>query len=173
MSVWQKMFSTAISNSNTKNHSVLDLCIGDTVTHDLMDYLVVGQINYYDEDSGLTWIDYELEGDGYTWLVFEKDLDLVAIYKPADLDLSGKPPQEIKYQGLVYSLCESGRAEISMVNGEPADDKRGLIKYWQYQDRTGGYMLCLEDSGGKLKMSCGYCIRPDEIRLMRKLRAIY
>lgn len=171
MSLWQRIFSTEIDDSPLKDRSVLDLRIGDTVSHDLMDYLVVGQVTYCN-NSGYTWTDYQLEGDGDTWLVFEKDLDLVAIYKPVDLDLTGKPPKEIKYQGMVYYLCEFGRTGITEVNGQKTD-KGCSIKYWQYQDNTGGYVIYVEDCSGKLEMSCGYCIRPYELKLIRKLRAIH
>lgn len=151
---------------------MLNLRIGDTVSHDLIDYLVVGHVTYYD-DSGFTWTDYQLEGDGDTWLVFEKDRDLVAIYNPADLDLNGKCPAEIKYEGMVYSLCEFGRAGISAVNGEPVNNKESFINFWQYQNNTGSYLISVEECSGRLEVSHGYCIRPDEIRLIRKLRAIY
>lgn len=171
MSVWKRIFSTETTDFQTKNPSVLNLSIGDTVSHDLIDYVVVGQVSYYDE-SGFTWTDYQLEGDGDTWLVFEKDLDLVAIYKPADLDLTGKPPKEINYEGMVYCLCEFGRAGITEVNGQTLI-KGSPIKYWEYHDNTGGYVIYVEDRGGKLEISCGYCIRPHELRLIRKLRAIY
>ncbi len=172
MSVWQSMFSTAVNDSKTKDSSVLGLRISDIVSHDLMDYLVVGQCTY-NNDSGSSWTDYQLEGDGDTWLVYEKDLDLVAIYKPADLDLNGKPPKEIKYQGIMYSLCDFGRAGITEVNGQAVNNRGSAIRYHQYHDKTGGYAIFVEDCDGKLEISCGYCIKPQEIRLIRKLRAIY
>lgn len=172
MSIWQGIFSIQTDDSQTKNRSVLNLHIGDTVSHDLIDYLVVGQ-DTFRSDSGHTWTDYHLEGDGYTWLVFEKDLDVAAIYKPADLNLAGNPPQEIKYEGTVYGLCEFGSAGIKEVNGQSVNNLVSSIRYWQYEDNTGSYVIYVEERDGTREISCGYCIRPRELRLIRRLRAIY
>lgn len=97
----------------------------------------------------------------------------MAIYKPAELELTGRLPEEIKYQGTVYLLAESGRVGISEVNGTAVNNTENSAKYWQYHDNSGGYVIYIENRGGKREISCGYCIKTHELRLIRKLRAIY
>lgn len=59
MRVWHRMFSSALDDSWTRDRSVLNLRIGDTVCHDLIDYLVVRQVTYRSAvvipGSTITW----------------------------------------------------------------------------------------------------------------------
>lgn len=166
MGIFKKLFGGGEKDAEpVTKRTPLNLKVGDIVSYDLEDYLVIGLLEYNDE--GWTWKDYHLEsGDTRIWLSVEQDDDLeLGIFKKIKMPLD-KPKQRITYEDITYQLDEASTARITIVEGQVGARVGNQVKYWDYCDDDEERFLSIEEWDGDLEFSCGYAIDKHEINFM-------
>ncbi|TDX51539.1 DUF4178 domain-containing protein [Orenia marismortui] len=137
----------------------LNLQIGDIVEYDLMEYKVIGKIDY--EEGGYKWYDYHIsDGKNNLWLSAEEDDELeVGLFKKLDSGdelyskLQEKIPNKITFNNQAYSLIEEGNANI-MVEGQVGAKTGQRIRYWDYE-ASNGEQVSVEKWVNELEISIG------------------
>jgi len=143
----------------------MNLKVGDIVSYDLEDYVVIGVLEYNDE--GWTWKDYHLESEGkHIWLSVEQDDELeLGIFEKVKLPLE-KPEKRIIHNGIEFELDEASSARITLAEGQVGARVGNRVKYWDYCDAEEERFISIEDWDGDFEFSYGYEIDLHEIGFM-------
>jgi hypothetical protein len=147
-----------------QKRTLKNLRVKDTVSHNLLDYTIVGLMKY--EDSGYKWISYRLEGQGERiWLTVEQNENSeTTIFRPIKMHIGNRPPNRLNYDNRTFYLEEAGTATIAGVEGEAGISPEQRVKYWKYTDE-GEYYLSIELWGNKLEVFYGYTIPHWELNI--------
>lgn len=143
--------------------TVMNLQVGDIVSYLGADYMVEGRLDY--DDEGWTWVTYMLvDGAQIRWLSVEEDDQLeVSLWDEANLDLSGKPPEFLEYEGQRFKMVEWGTARVSQTG--KTGRKAGLnMEYFEYEGQGDRY-LSVEKWGNEIEVSVGEDINPYGLEL--------
>ncbi len=166
MGFLKKMFgSGGKEKPQIVKRNALNLQVGDIVSYDLEDYVVIGVLEYNDE--GWVWRDYHLESDDkHIWLSVEQDDELyMGIFEKIKMPLE-KPQQLITYDGIDFELDETSTARITVVEGQVGARVGNNVRYWDYCDEEDERFISIEEWDGDFEFSYGYEIDPREVSFM-------
>lgn len=146
--------------------TVHNLQIGDIVSYNLEDYLVVGYLVY--EDSGWRWKDYHLKsGNKHLWLSVEQDDELeLGMFEMIPMPMSSRPGNKISHGGKTYYLDEASDARIVTVEGEVGAAPGQWVNYWDFWDEAEEECISVEEWDGDFEVSLGRPVEPYELEIL-------
>ena len=150
---------------NVGGVNLMQLKIGDIVSHFGTDYMLEGKLTYWED--GYTWITYMLvDGPNKRWLAVEDDdgLEVSLWDEIRDLPLNNPPPEFIDYQGERFRMVEGGDARVNQEG--KTGNKTGLqTRYFEY-DGEGDSSISVEVWGNSVEVSIGKVINPAELDIL-------
>ncbi|WP_366923635.1 DUF4178 domain-containing protein [Metallumcola ferriviriculae] len=165
MGFFKKVFGGGDKGKPVVQRNALNLKVGDIVSYDLEDYVVIGVLEYNDE--GWVWRDYHLESEGkHIWLSAEQDDELyLGIFEKIKMPLE-KPEKRITYDGVHFELDEASTARITVVEGQVGARVGNEVRYWDYCDDEEEKFISIENWDGDFECSYGFEIDPHEVSFM-------
>ncbi|AZR74562.1 hypothetical protein BBF96_14900 [Anoxybacter fermentans] len=164
MSFFKRLFGGGKKKSKIQKRNPFNLQVGDVVSYDLEDYIVIGKLVY--NDSSYEWYAYQLDsGSKRIWLASEDDDEIIlGIYESTDLRLTNVP-NEIEYKGQIFYLEEHGKATITTADGRVGAKTGQVMEYWDFESDNGDF-LSVEKWGNEIEVSYGYPIDEHELEFL-------
>lgn len=167
MAFWNKLRNRREKKEKpVAKRTLQNLQVGDIVSYNLEDYLVVGYLVY--DDAGWTWKDYHLKaGAKHLWLSVEQDDELeVGVFEMIPLPMNSKPGSKLVYNEQTYYLDEASDARIVAVEGEVGATVGRWVNYWDFWDAEEETCISIEEWDGDFEVSWGRTIKPYELELL-------
>ena len=167
MIAWLKsLFGGDATPAAARDVTLMTLAVGDVVVHLDATYLVEQRITYHQQ--GFFWFDYRLnDADGrQAWLSVSDDDELeVAFFHPVDLVVDVPPPQTLEFEGVVYTLHESGQVDAKIDRGT-GSETRTVVDAWDYQASNGELLGIQRWGEDEIEAAVGRPIQPVEVDLL-------
>jgi hypothetical protein len=165
MGIFDRLFKKKEKSNEVEERNLFNLKIGDIITYDLEDYELVSKLTY--NDSGYRWFAYQMiSGNETKWLSVEMDDELeLGIYEKVSLTLEKPLPKTIQYDGVNYTLDESGTAQV-IGEGRGQNVNGKSLQYADYCDDTEEQFISVEVWGSEVEVSKGYEIDEYEIKVI-------
>ena len=150
----------------TVERSIETLSPSDVVVHDDRDWLIVGSLNYREEDD--TWHLHHLEDAGEScWLEVRKrqgNWQAAMLKSASGIPTFGRLGDGLTYQGMPYRLLRRGVARVVAV-GDTRGRKSETVEYTTYDGAGVGYLVVEQTSSGRVANSGEY-IREESLDLL-------
>ncbi|MCP9848924.1 DUF4178 domain-containing protein [Cyanobium sp. Morenito 9A2] len=151
-----------------RERTLFDLRLGDIVQADARDWVVEDRLIY--EEDGFQWLEYLVrDRQDARWLVVcEDDWLEVSWLETMDFRPPRPLPQELTWQGNVYTLREQGEATVT-ATARTMNRRPGRCRYADYVAREGrllGAELWGVGEDQEVEVSVGWRIDPSCLTLL-------